>query len=413
MKSIFFLCLTIFLYSFPMKKGDFATIRNNDIKWAEKFKIIEVGDSKFKTNNIKLFYDWLVGFYFFKNNHNTPFVNEMLLHKKEWTLNPYGPFIHCSKNGYYWCREYYYNFGNREVINKKINYLKKIVTNGDFNGIFFDWAYGGGLYQKEYNQIHTYFKELNPFKTYLQTIEDFYKKLKQEGVFFVTNQAFRKESLLKFTSYDMTESYITTIKYISKRIMIDNQGIFEKVPITNYYPIDNKTLKATLFYIDKLTKLKRKYKKYGFKNFIFLNYLAPKFERIYPSQPLYKIVTPKNGIYFAFAMAKLTNNIEYAEVAQNPSLEKDEIYFYDLGEPLDNNYTKLKNLKIYVRYYTNGFVLVSDSYKKDKTISLKIKKPFYDIYNKRWINNSKIRLNYETDTFTNHKLPLGRVFVYR
>jgi len=240
----------------------------------------------------------------------------------------------------------------------------------------------------------------------------FYKKLKEKGVFFITNQAFRAEKLLKYVPYDMTESYITTDTFIDTRIMIENKGWVEKVPVTNYYPIDDKSLKATLFYLNMLTKYKEKYKKYGFKNFIYMNYLAPQYKKVYTMQPVYKEVMPKNGIFFSYAVAKLTDNIVYAEVTDKPQLEKSDIYFYDLGKVVGKNYIKLKNLNIYIRYYENGFVLVSDKYPKDKQIKLNLSKKYYDVYNKKWIYDNIIHLHYEKDSITGKKLPLGRIFMY-
>ena len=404
--------ITVFLYAFPMKKGDFATIRLNDKDWASKFRIIDVADNKLDVNSVKLYYDWLVGFYYYKDGENTNFVKEFYTHRKEWTLNPEGPFIHCPENGYDWCDDYYYNFGNKTVINKKIDFLLNVLKSKYYNGIFFDWANDAMMYEKEYKQISKNFKKLNPNKTYADTIEMFYKKLKEKGVFFITNQAFRAEKLLKYVPYDMTESYITTDTFVDTRIMIENKGWVEKVPVTNYYPIDDKSLKATLFYLNMLTKYKEKYKKYGFKNFIYMNYLAPQYKKVYTMQPVYKEVMPKNGIFFSYAVAKLTDNIVYAEVTDKPQLEKSDIYFYDLGKVVGKNYIKLKNLNIYIRYYENGFVLVSDKYPKDKQIKLNLSKKYYDVYNKKWIYDNIIHLHYEKDSITGKKLPLGRIFMY-
>ena len=411
--------ISLFLYALPMKRGDFVLIYDNSqINWANKFKIAEIGgidDDKIiskvkKLHNIKLGYDWLAAFYFYTSGKNNKFVQDFYIHRKSYTLNPDGPFLHCKKNGYNWCREYYYNFGNEKVIDKKIDYLIKNLKKHKLNGIFFDWASGEYILQKEYKKIYQNFKKLNPNKNFFEMIGLFYKKLKQKNIFFITNQAFRHHKyLLPYIKYDMTESYITTTKYIKKRIMIQNKGVVEKVAITDYYPIGS--LEKTLFYINLLTKYKKIYQKFGFKNFIYLNYLAPKYEKIYPNQSLYKEVSPKNGIFFSFAMAKLTDNIVYAQVTESKKLEENPIYFYDLGKVKGKNYKKLQK-GIYIRFYQNGFVLVSNNFDK-KEIKLNINKPFYDIYNDKWIKNNLIKLNYEIDTITNKKLPVGRVFIYK
>ena len=414
---------TIFLWATPMKKGDFALIHIYDdeqIEWANKFKMVVVGGvddpritSKLKKlHNIKLGYDWLAAFYFYTNGDNNDFVKTLYSNKEITTLNPNGPFLHCEKNGYNWCKEYYYNFGNKDVRDKKVKFLIKNLKQKKFNGLFFDWASGNFILEKDYKKVYKNFKKLNPTKNYFEMIGKFYSELKKKGIFFITNQAFRHHKyLLPFIQYDMTESYITSLEYKKQRIMIENKGVVEKIGVTNYYPIDNKSLKATLKYIDLLTQYKQKYKKYGFKNFIYLNYLAPEYKKIYPIRPLYKEIIPKNGIYFAFAMAKLTDNIVYSEVIDNKILEQNSIYFYNLGKAKNKSYSKLEN-GIYVRFYENGFVLVSDVFDKDKLLKIKINKPFYDVYNKKLIKNSIIKLHYHTDSITHKKVPLGRVFIY-
>ena len=421
--KIILIFFTILLYSFPLKKGDFATgniFDNSQTKWLKKFKIIDVGgiddkniDKKMviKYNNIVLGYDWLPAFYFYKDGSNNSFVKKLYSHKNKTTLNPNGPFPHCKNMGYNWCDDYYYNFGDKNVIDNKIDFLIKNLKQKKFNGLFFDWAGGDFILQKEYKSIYNNFKKLNPTKNYFKMISLFYKKLKQKNIFFITNQAFRHHKyLLPFIKYDMTESYGTTDKYIKNRIQILNKGFVDKVPITDYYPIDG-SLKGSLFYLNLLTKYKKLYKNKGFQNFIYLNYLAPDYKQIYPNQPLYKEIKPKNGIYFAFALAKLTDNIVYSEVDENRNLERDEIYFYKLGKVTGKNYQKIAK-NIYVRFYQNGFVLVSDAFSKSKTIKIETNKPFYDVYNKKWIKNGTIILNYQQDIFTKKFLPLGRLFIY-
>jgi len=222
----------------------------------------------------------------------------------------------------------------------------------------------------------------------------------------------------------MTESYITTDSTKKIKIQIKGKGWIDSVKVTNYYPIykNSSSIKDSLHFIDVLTTLKQKYTKHGFKNFIYMNYIAPKYIKIYPNFPLYKIVKPKNAIYFSYAMAKLTNNIEYAEIPDMKEFERDEIYFYDLGTPYGKNYSKLKDLDIYVRFFKNGFVLVSEAYHKD--IYLQINSSFIpknrmilDAYRNDWIKSDDngttvVKLHFEKGTFSKKPLPLGRVYLY-
>ncbi|NOX16598.1 MAG: hypothetical protein GXP61_11375 [Epsilonproteobacteria bacterium] len=425
----------------PTKKGDYATASifgdKSELDWSKKFNVVEFGgiDDEHITYQLlkrkkvlkipyRIAYDWMPAFYYYINGGNSNFVKWLYKNKTQRTLNPNGPYLHCDENHYNWCKDYYYNLGNNNVFRHKINNLLNNIKNRGFNGLFFDWASGGYILQNEYKSIFNYYKKLNPHKNYFKIIGNFYKKLKKLNILVITNQAFRKDNfLLPFVDYDMTESYITTDKNIKKKIQILGKGWVENIPITNYYPIhsNSHSLKDSLHFINLLTAYKRKYKKYGFKNFIYMNYLAPEYRKIYKALPLYKMVKPKNGIYFSYAMAKLTNNFVYAEVPYNRKLEKDDVYFYNLGLPLGKNYIKLNAIKGYVRFYKNGFVLVSNAYKKDvylKVISSYLPKNrfIYDAYDHTWLKSYKnsiiIKLHFQKNTFSKKSLPIGRVFIY-
>ena len=428
-------------FEIATKAGDYATGSifgdSDEINWIKKFNIAELGgiDDHHITHQIlqkkgifkikhHIAYDWMPAFYYYTEGKNRKFIHHLYKNRDKTTLNPKGPYIHCKENNYNWCQDYYYNFGDQAVLDAKINDLITNMKKKGFNGLFFDWASGGYILDKEYKTVYENFKKLNPKKDYFRMVGNFYKKLKERGIFVVTNQAFRKDAyLLPYISYDMTESYITTDKEIAKKIQIKNKGWVDKIPVTNYFPIyeNSKSIKDSLQFIDLLTKYKKKYKKYGFKNFIYLNYLAPKFKKT-QSPSLYEMQKPKNGIYFSYAMAKLTDNFVYAEVPYDHKLERDDVYFYNLARPLGKYYIKLDAIDGYVRFYQNGFVLVSKGYSNQKYLKIissfiPNNRPIYDAYNKTWIKSKKnsavVKLDFQKDTFTTKPLPLGRVFLYR
>ncbi len=423
------------------KKGDYTTGNFSDnkkeIRWIENFNIVELGDinsnninHKFMTKNgfshikYRIGYDWMPAFYYYINGNNRKFIKWLYNNKKQTTLNPNGPYPHCKDNNYSWCKDFYYNWGNQKVLSKRVQDLILNMEEKGFNGLFFDWASGGFITDNKYQTMKKNFERLNPKKNYFKLVGKFYKTLKKRGILIVTNQAFRKNKyLLKYTTYDMTESYITTDIDKNIKIQIKNKGWVNHIKITDYYPIykNSKTIKDSLYFINLLTSYKKKYKKYGLKNFIYMNYLAPKYKKIYKSLNLYEMIKPKNAIYFSYAMAKLTNNFVYAEIPENRQLERDNIYFYDLGHPFEKSYEKLDAIDGYIRFYTNGFVLVSKKYKKEKYIKLyskyiKSHKILIDTYNHIFLKSSEhsivIKLDYEKDTFSSDYLPLGRVFLY-
>jgi len=423
------------------KKGDYVLgsmfADKEEMNWTGKFKIAELGGiddihinydllKKSGALDIKyrLGYDWMPAFYYYTSGKNRKFVKWLYNKRDLATLNPKGPFLHCKKNGYDWCQDYYYNYGDKEILEKRAKDLSSNMKTKGFNGLFFDWASGGFINSKEYIGLKRRFYKLNPDKNYFKMIAKFYRELKKRKIFFVTNQAFRQEKyLLKYITYDMTESYITTDTKIKKRVQIAGKGWVDSIKVTNYYPIykNSKNLKDSLHFIDLLTKYKKSYKKYGFKNFIYLNYIAPRYEKIYESMPLYAEKKPKNAIYFSYAMAKLTDNLVYAELSSNRKLERSDIYFYDLGEVLGKKYEKIDSIGGYIRFYKNGFVVVSSAQKS--TIYLKIKSkyipnnsyvfnPFENIWLKSGDENLVVKIDYLKDAFTKKTLPAGRVFLY-
>ncbi len=424
------------------KMGDYALVSalsdQDALNWAKKFKIVEMGgvDNPKATKDFlkkrgilnipyHIGYDWMPAFYYYTSGNNREFVKWLYKNRFTTTLNPDGPFIHCKENGYDWCRDYFYDWGNEDLLNKRVDDLCQSMKKSGFNGLFFDWAPGIFIKSKKFKKMHETFKKRHPQKIYVKQVGKFYKKLKDKGIFFVTNQAFRNEKyLLKYITYDMTESYITTDKKSGKKIRIEGRGWVDNFKVTNYFPIykDSTGIKDSLHFINLLTKYKKRYKKSGFKNFIYLNYLAPEYEKVYPSFPVYRLKKPKNGIYFSYAMAKLTDNIVYAEVTFDKRLERDDIYFYDLGKVLGESYEKIGAIDGYVRFYTKGFVLVVNPHKDRIFLTIKSKyipknRYIYDAYNDSWLKSGSsssltVKLDFQRDIFTKQPLPLGRVYLY-
>ena len=428
------------LLKLRMKKGDLAigSVYGDDksIEWSNRFTMVELGglDDKEITEQTfsqkkllgityKLGYDWMPAGYYYLNGQNSKIMSWLFENRYDTTLNPEGPFVHCKNNNYDWCQDFYYNLGSTEVIIRRVEDIKENIISKKFDGVFFDWASGRYLYDSEYKLLLENFKQKNSNEEYLEQVAEFYKQLRAKGIFVVTNQAFRAdEYLLKYIQYDMTESYITTVRNTNYNIKTD-QGLIKNMQISDYYPAskDDMNISDTLTLIDRLDSYRLKYTKDGFKNFIYLNYLSPEYERVVGHPDLYKVKKPRNGIFFGYAMAKLRDNFVYAQVPYDARLERDELYFYDLGEVLGKSYTCINIVNGYIRFYTKGFVLASSALQKDQYLHIESSlipkgKKIYDLYNAVWINqNNKsatVKLHSIEDGFTGKPLPLGRVFLY-
>ena len=447
--TIIFLFITFFpsgnryFLLFSTKKGDYVTCYTetltNRLNWISKFKMVEVGGvddppsireiERLKESGVEgiLFYDWFpAGYHYIDGEEDNLLMSWVFSNRSFASLNPEGPFPHCKEEGYSWCEDYYFDFGFKEVIEKKINFLMSFKKEFGYDGVFFDWASGRFIEEEEYDSIRETFNIKHPDKTYLDSVGEFYQTLreKSDDMIIVTNQGFRnKNNVLRWVDYDMTESYGTDYGYFGKVLYVEGMG-FVEVPQTIYYPVSDSvttgSLKDTLYYLDFLNSLRAKFEE-PFKNFICMNYAAPDFIPLDRKNGItvYKPKIPKNAIFFGYALSKLYNFISYTEVPFDNSLEESNIYFYDLGKPLGERYENIDGG--YIRYYTNGFVVVGE-WQSEVSLSLNspyIKEgvPVYDLFNERWAGTTKnhaitIHISPVRDELTDRMAPSGRVYLY-
>ncbi len=423
----------------PTKRGDYAACfpeeLNKRLPWVSKFNLVEVGGvdgilltreeiSRLKNMGVKevIFYDWAPAGYHYLRGGDNPLMKWVYQNKDTAALNPQGPFPHCEEMGYGWCQDFYFDFGLKEVIRKKTDFLWTLAQRHGYSGIFFDWAPGVFILEPEYRPMLLYFKSRHG-GSYLQAIGKFYRNLKNKhpGLLVVTNQGFRNgENVLPHTDYDMTESYGTGEEYFGRVLNVEGRGIVE-VPDTVYYPVSddffNGSLEDSVFYLDYLYKLWEKFRPKGFKNFLYMNYAAPEF--LEAKDHIYRPVPPRNAIFFGYALAKLRGFMAYTEVPFDRKSEEVDLYFYDLGKPLGRDYEEIPGG--YVRFYTHGFVVVGEWEEKTR---IEISSPFllngapvYDLYREKWTGTVKdheieIVVFPEMDRLTGRMAPCGRVFLY-
>ncbi len=438
-KVVFALILSAVVPSASLKsflsveKGDYATldVDHPSFSWASRFSLVEAGGpgdlpegflSKLRSRGTKvIFYRWFPADYHYINGKDNPLMKWAYRNRDFATLNPQGPFPHCEENGYDWCQDYYFDLGNAQVKKRFANYLKDFLTSGQYDGIFFDWASGLFITEEVYSPMRETFRVRHPETSYLRAVADTYRLLRNEvaeGI-IVTNQGFRNPTVLTYVDYDMAESYGTGSDYSGKVLRVEGRGVVS-VPQTVYYPVSpdplKGSLKDSLLHLDYLWRLKIKMAG-RLKNFIYINYAAPEFEETSPG--LYKAIPPRNAIFFGFCLAKLRGFLSYTEVPFNRTLEKVDIYFYDLGKPLGDSYKKIG--KGFVRYYTGGLVVVGEW---EKPLKLCLTSSFlrenslvYDLYRKTWAGRIKghsicVKIEPELDSLRAKPAPSGRFFLY-
>ncbi len=354
---------------------------NEQLQWAKRFDIVEAGSfediDRAKTSYPHTYtYQWLVGFY---AKHPSAFDRWIL--KEHLTLNE-EPI-----NGIY-----FYDLCSERVIAERTRYLASECKKRKIEGIFFDWA--NDLFLEDFPSIQ---KTLRG-KKYRACIHRFFKRLRQEGLHIVTNQAFRNPGLLDTVDMDMSESYISTDTSKPSPVTIDAK-IYSETPCTLLYPTATakRDIHETFAQLQRLSKLANEYNI----TMIYMNYAAPKLQK---SPTGYHALPPKEIIHYNFAFAKLFGAMEYTEVPFDRHLEEDEIYFTKLGKPTE----PIRRYEdAYIRRFEKGFVIVSS-----KDVNLHTKRRLFDLFEKKWLEPGSYSITRYYDTITKEFLPIGRVFVY-
>ncbi len=442
-KPLLFIALSLLIFAkpkeplkgfLPTKKGDYATVNPGrpSLIWAGRFSLVEGGGPGDLSMNFVeelrsrgtevIFYRWFpADYHYLYGGRDDPLMKWAYENRRTATLNPEGPFPHCQESGYDWCQDFYFDLGNPSVRKKLVDYLHGLLSHGLYSGIFFDWASGVFILEEPYLPMRENFRIKHPGASYLLEVVKTYELLRKTvgKKVIVTNQAFRNPGILAWVDYDMTESYGTGSEYLGKVLRVEGRGVVE-VPQTLYYPVSpdplRGSLKDTLQYLDYLWKLRKK-APVSFKNFIYLNYAAPEFKEVSPG--LYRALTPRNAIFFGYCVAKLRGFISYTEVPFDRSLERTDLYFYDLGKPRGKAYEKIPGG--FVRFYTGGFVVVGEW---EEPVKICLTSPLlrenavvYDLYENSWAGRVKdrslcITIRPEKDPLRGEAAPSGRVFLY-
>lgn len=372
----------------------------DSLDFAKNFEIAEIGGFEdIKALNLqgfhkKIAYVWLAGFYKDEIEYN-PFARWAYLNKEKATLNP-----HYTPNG----NDFYYDLCNDEVRQKRVGYLLEQIRLFKLDGLFFDWANEEFLKEPKFTLLQKHLHQRHPHTAYSDCIAKFFEALKKRGILIVTNQAYRNPKLLRFVDYDATESYITTTKELPKEAIIDNR--LQPISVSEFVPIDE-----VLFYFQKLSKLKKRYRSFGFRNFIYLNYCAPK---LVPSPKGYQTIQPKEALFYAYALAKMGGFIPFVEVPYNHALERTNLYFSDIGKAIE----PIQRVGEFLfRRFTQGFILVAPKLSQTSYYRLMgVPRGFYyDLYEGVWLKSDgslTIKLTPYYDPFTKSFQPIAKVFFY-
>ena len=422
-------------------RGDYVTGSSapdtEELAWMARFRVVHAGGlfDPLPPNAIStlrragvgtiLVYDWLPATYHYTDGEGDDPLTRWLYENRDWaTLNPNGPFPHCAEEGYDWCEDYYFDLGDPTVRAKRVEFLAQRVRELGYDGLFFDWGNSLFLDEPEYASLRDEYNSRHPDLPYEQAIALFFQDLRDQGLVLQPNQAFNNAGrLLPIVNYDTSESAGTTDENLGRRLMVAGRGLIS-VPDTVYYPNSpdptRGNLKDTLRTWQEMVALSDKFGGADFHGIVHLNYAAPLWKPL-PGKSLYhRPAPPRDAIFYNYALARLFVQMTYTEVPWDHRLERDEVYFYDLGQPVENEFHSLPEGG-YVRYYTGGLVLVG-AWQGDITLTLRhpsipASGRVYDAYARTWLmlnapHTLRLPIRPQTDPVSGNVAPLGRVLLY-
>ncbi len=440
-------------------RGDYVTGSSApdaaELAWLARFRVVHAGGlgdplppetmAALRRAGVEtlLAYDWLPATYHFTDGEADDPLTQWLYANREWaTLNPQGPFPHCAEEGYDWCEDYYFDLGHPQVRARRVAYLRQWVSDHGYDGLFFDWGNSLFLEEEPFTAIRDTYRARHPDLPYAQAAALFLQALREAGIVVQTNQGYRDaQDLLPQVHYDLAESYGVSDSEPVRRLCLQGEGVTE-VPLTVYYPVSEDpyqgTLEDTLEVMAWVEDLQAAYAGPEYRGFVYLNYAAPRWaplpgassrwgKRIVRApwsvcpdgQGPYVATRPRPAIFYAFALAKLVGQMAYTEVPWAHRLERDPVYFANLGTPVEEDYRPLPQGG-YVRYYTEGLVLVG-AWQRATVVrlthpSLPAGGLVYDAYRRKWLRtgNHTLRLPVipEEDPYTGRPAPSGRVVLY-
>ncbi|WP_457637107.1 hypothetical protein [Oceanithermus sp.] len=433
--------------AYPTRPGLFATsalpLDAEQLAWAARFALVETGDlgepadpdvAELRRRGVGvLLYEWMpAGYHYTDGGPDAPFMRWVYADRDNLTLNPDGPFPHCTAAGYDWCEDYYYDLALPELRERRAAYIAENLAAAEAAGVFFDWGPGVFIEEDAYASMRETFAARHPGGDYLAAVGEFYAGLRAalpEARLIVSNQGFRNaERVLPHVDLDMTESYGTGEEYLGRRLYLEGRG-WTEVPSTIYYPVSEDyrsgSLRDTLYWLYELDRLADRWAGPRFRGFVYMNYAAPEFEAVgalADGTPVYAPRPPRNAVFFGYALPLLKGWTGYTETPWDHAYERGfDLYFADLGAPLEEDYLEIASGSgsVYLRCYENGIAVVGEG---ERAGRLELDAPciregrVFDLYAENWLEAAPGRLEVAveatTDEVTGRAAPWGRVFVY-
>jgi len=272
----------------------------------------------------------------------------------EWLLNPGQPI----QGGGAEHPAYFYDYANTDFRRFCAASIRRDLDETQYDGVFFDYI-GGWALPAEIKRI---WQKKHPGMNCDEAGIEFLKGLRAAigAKRILGNQAFRlPEAYYRLIDYDASESLATSFVW-GKEATLEMEGRGrQKVRDTFYRPWDGpggykEAARERLAMAAKNPRVR----------VCDINYLQPwrvptgkTVEENGRRVPVFTERTDRPAIFYSYAVTKLVGGYVFASDWYAEGYGKDEVYFLELGKPLDRRYAETP--EAVVRYYKNGFVLVT------------------------------------------------------
>ena len=276
--------------------------------------------------------------------------------RPEWLLNPDKPI----QGGGAEHPAYFYDYADAEFRRFYAASIRRDLGEAQYDGVFFDYIGSWALPA----EITTIWQQKHPGTSYDNAGIAFLKELRaaigSKRIF--GNQAYRlPPGYYSVIDYDATESLATSFVWGREaKLLMEGCGE-QKVLDTFYRPWDGPEgykeaarERLTMAAASPRVRL------------CDVNYLQP--WRVPTGEtvevggrrvPIFTERTDRPAIFYGCAITKLVGGYAFASDWYAEGHGEEDVYFLDLGEPLEPQYVEKPD--VVVRYYENGFVLVTRS----------------------------------------------------
>lgn len=403
---------------------------------------------------------------------------DMIESHSDWFLNPNspigGPF--CGDHGgYNGGAAYFYDFGaDPEAMSDYfVDMIVRTVEKTGYSGIFIDFCstgymlpdgYCGFIPKRIQDMIKERYNLTNNRESYNKCNELAGKfwtivrnKLPKEIKIFSNQSFYGYEYFYPAVDYDITESMFVSFVFGNKpRKIITADG--PVVTSQTYYRGFNFSVSESDFTealgdalgqnipkVLEIVEVPLSQRENYNTEFFFVDYILPRYidsgTRSKEGEIVYNAEIDRPAIFYAISCFKLLNcegslSDWYADGNKKGRYYQDDMYFVDLGKPLDENFSYRKadgNLSsesssadYAIRYFENGFVLVStdiikeiSEFKIGNSLVPKGIKGLYDMYERNFLPGSgdsvkvyPVRYDMYKDDIANGFRQAGRIFMY-